>query len=293
MDIMQTTALPETDYKNGKLRTVRGRMLKKLFKYEWKVFLPALIICGSILAGLTLFICFFSRTGVELLFSEDPNAPIMNYPATTVLGAILTLVLYMVTLTATVFVPFGVSINRYHKNFFKEEGYLTFSIPASMEEQILAKHLSGMLATLLSMAASVLSVLLVVLCISVNGEPLPPVTEPVVNPVSEFFLGLEGLILGIEIFVAIFTVSGALTCWEQKFMKKSQIFLRVFLGYIAFMVLETIYVFFVEFGVFDFFYTTLVGAHVWNVLKILFVAGIITFSVWYELRVLKTKLNLK
>ncbi len=295
MDMMQNDALPETDYKKGKLRTVRGRMLKKLLKYEWKVFLPVLTICGSILAGLTLFICIFSRAGFELLFSSDPNAPIMNYPATTVLGTILTLVLYMVAFAVTMFVPIGVSISRYHKNFFKEEGYLTFSIPASMEEQILAKHLSAMLATLVSAAASVLSVLLVALCMSANGEPrpLPPVTETVINPVSEIFLTLEGVVLGIAIFVAVFTVSGALICWEQKFSKKSQIFLRVFLAYIAFMVLETIYVFFVELGAFDFFYGTLAGEHIWNVIKILFVAGIIALSVWYELRTLKTKLNLK
>ncbi len=289
MDVTTFNALPERDYKNGKLRAVRGRMVKKLLKYEWKAIFPALAICGIVLAALTLFICIFGRSGFEFLFSENDYGN--EYPATTVLTTILTMVLYMSALMVVVFVPLGISINRYHKNFFKEEGYLTFSIPASMEEHILAKHLSGILATLLSVAASFLSVTLVVLCMSGYIGELP--TEPVSgNPFLEFLLAIEGLILSAETLVGIFTVSGALCCWGQKFKKKSHIFWRVFLAYIVFMILETVYMLALESGILNFFYTA-AGEHVSNLLTALLYACIITFSVWYELRILKTKLNLK
>lgn len=289
MDVTTYNALPETDYKNGKLRPVRGRMVKKLLKYEWKAIFPALIICGIVLAALTLFICIFGRAGFEFLFSENENP--IEYPATTVLTTVLTMVLYMSALMIVVFMPLGMSLNRYHKNFFKEEGYLTFSIPASMEEHILAKHLSGILATLIAIAASFLSVMLVVLCMSgYMGElPVDPVPQ---NPILEILLVLEELIMGAETLVGIFTVSGALCCWGQKFKKKSHIFWRVALAYIVFMILETLHTLALEVGMLNFFYTT-AGEHVSNLLTILLYAGVIAFSVWYELRILKKKLNLK
>lgn len=290
MDVTTYAALPQTDYKNGKLRAVRGRMVKKLLKYEWKAISPTLIICGIVLAALTLFICFFGRGGFEFLFQgSDP----VEYPATTVLATILTIALYIGALMVILFVPIGISISRYHKNFFKEEGYLTFSIPASMEEHILAKHLSGILAMLVSITANFLSVMLVVICMSgyLGEMPVEPVPVPT-NPISDVFLAIEELIMSAETLVGIFTVSGALCCWGQKFKKKSHIFWRVLLAYIVFMILETVFMLALEVGTLDFFYT-LAGTHVSNVLTILFYAGIIALSVWYELRTLKKKLNLK
>lgn len=289
MDVTMNNALPETDYKKGKLRAVRGRMVKKLLKYEWKAISPTLIICGIVLAALTLFICFFGRSGFEFLFSES-DYPI-EYPATTVLTIVFTMLLYVGTLMVMVFVPFGISINRYHKNFFKEEGYLTFSIPASMEEHILAKHLSGILAMLISITANFLSIMLVVMCISGYLGEIPAVPAPV-NPISEIFLAIERLIMSAETLIGIFTVSGALCCWTQKFKKKSHIFWRAFLAYIVFMFLETFFILALEAGALEFFFTA-AGTHVSNLLMILLYAGIIALSVWYELRRLKKKLNLK
>lgn len=293
MDVTTYAALPETDYKNGKLRAVRGRMVKKLLKYEWKAISPTLIICGIVLAALTLFICFFGRAGFEFLF-QGSDYPV-EYPATTVLATILTIAFYAVTLIVVACAPIGISISRYYKNFFKEEGYLTFSIPASMEEHILAKHLSGILAMLVSIAANFLSVMLVVMCMSgylgeIPVDPITPVAPT--NPISDLFLAIEGLIMSAETLVGIFTVSGALCCWGQKFKKKSHIFWRLLLAYIVFMILETVFMLALEVGTLDFFYT-LAGTHVSNVLTILFYAGIIALSVWYELRTLKKKLNLK
>ena len=288
MDVMTSGVLPETDYKKDKLRAVRGRMVKKLLKYEWKAISPTLLICGIVLAALTLFICIFGHDGFEALFSNDYS---VEYPATTMLAAILTMALYIGALMAVLFVPLGISISRYHKNFFKEEGYLTFSIPASMEEHILAKHLSGILAMLVSIVANFLSVVLVVICMSGHLGEIPVEPTPL-NPISEIFLTLEELIMSAETLVGIFTVSGALCCWVQKFKKKSHIFWRGFLAYIVFMVFETVYTLALETGTLDFFYTV-AGTHVGNLLTILLYAGIIALSVWYELRILKKKLNLK
>ncbi len=289
MDVMKYNALPLIDYKKGKLRAVRRRMVEKLFKYEWKALFPVVAICAGILLGLTLFICLFCRDGFQFLLQGDDS---VEFPATTILTTALSILLYACALMVTIFVPFGVSIHRYHKNFFKEEGYLTFSIPASMEEHILAKHLSAMLCMVLSIIVSFLSVIIIALCMSGYIQTVPSTTQPSANPFSDFFLGLESFIVSVESFIALFTVSGALCCWAQKFKKKRQIVLRLFLAYIGIMVLETVYVFILELGVLNFFYTV-AGAHVGNFLTILFYAGVVALSVWYELKILKKKLNLK
>lgn len=289
---MNYNALPLIDYKKGKLRKVRGRMVKKLFAYEWKTLFPVTLICAIVLAALTLFLCLFCLDGLAFLFKDDI---FVEYPATSLLVTALTVLLYFGALMVMMLAPFVASIQRYHKNFFKEEGYLTFSIPASMEEHILAKHLSAMLCMVLSIAVSISSLIILMVSLSRYGayiQIVPPTTEISVNPLSDFFLGLEGFIISIESFIAPFTVSGALCCWAQKFKKKRQIFLRLFLAYIALMILETVYMFVLELGALNFFYTV-AGAHVSNLLSILFYAGVVALSVWYELRTLKKKLNLK
>lgn len=289
---MNYNALPLIDYKKGKLRKVRGRMVKKLFTYEWKALFPVTLICAIVLAALTLFLCIFCLDGFAFLLQDDI---FVEYPATSLLVTALTLLLYLGALMVMMIAPFVASIQRYHKNFFKEEGYLTFSIPASMEEHILAKHLSAMLCMVLSIAVSISSLIILMVSLNRHGayiQFVPPTTEISVNPLSDFFLGLEGFIISIESFIAPFTVSGALCCWAQKFKKKRQIFLRLFLAYIALMILETVYMLALEVGTLDFFYT-LAGTHVSNLLTILLYAGIIALSVWYELRRLKKKLNLK
>ena len=45
-------AFPEEDYdRNGKLKRVRGRMLKKLLKYEWKGLIPVFLLLGTALVS--------------------------------------------------------------------------------------------------------------------------------------------------------------------------------------------------------------------------------------------------
>ncbi len=296
MDLMEldtpTTVInnpfPETDYKKGKLRLVRGRVLKKLLKYEWKASLPALIISGIVLFAMTLFVCLFGN--LDFFLTDEP----VEYPATAVMSGVLLVCFYIFTILGVLVTPFGVALNKYHKNFFKDEGYLTFSIPASMEEHVLAKHLNGVITALIAMATSALSVALVVAFCGGGDLGYIEITPTIPqHPLLKILSAIEEIILFAEGIVGVFCVFGALECWGQKFKKKRQIFWRVFFAYIAFIVIETLFTLAVETGMLDFFYTTVAGGHIATWLTILLYAGVIAFSVWYELRTLKKKLNLK
>lgn len=270
---------PESDYnKKGELKKVRGRMLKKLLKYEFRAIFPALSIGVAILFGLTVLMI--------ILLNVQLNE---NFAIFTVLSALL----YIYALVAIIFVGAGIAISRYNKNFFKEEGYLTFSIPASMEEHTLAKHISGILSTLIGIVASLIS-LLVLFAFGLDDllSIFQGIEITIGNPVSFVFEVIEGVIIFAETLVAIFCVAGALTCWGQKFKRKRSIVFRVLIAYIIFMVLESLLLTTLNFAFIDFFYTT-AGIHISNCLQIFFNAGVIVFSFWYETRYLKKKLNLK
>ena len=295
MDLMEldtpTTVInnpfPETDYKKGKLRLVRGRVLKKLLKYEWKASLPALIISGIVLFAMTLFVCLFGN--FEAFLTNEP----VEYPATSLMTGILLVSFYLCTILGVIVTPFCVALNRYHKNFFKDEGYLTFSIPASMEEHVLAKHLNGVITALIAMVASAVSIALAYAKIGADLGYIEITPTLPQHPLLNILSAIEEIILFAEGIIGVFCVFGALECWGQKFKKKRQIFWRVFFAYIAFIVIETLFTLAVETGMLDFFYTTVAGEHIATWLKILLYAGVIAFSVWYELRTLKKKLNLK
>ena len=270
---------PESDYnKKGELKKVRGRMLKKLLKYEFRAIFPALSIGVAILFGLTVLMI--------ILLNVQLNE---NLAIFTVLSALL----YIYALVAIIFVGAGIAISRYNKNFFKEEGYLTFSIPASMEEHTLAKHISGILSTLIGIVASLIC-LLVLFAFGLDDllSIFQGMEITIGNPVSFVFEVIEGVIIFAETLVAIFCVAGALTCWGQKFKRKRSIVFRVLIAYIIFMILESLLLTTLNFAFIDFFYTT-AGIHISNCLQIFFNAGVIVFSFWYETRYLKKKLNLK
>lgn len=279
-----TFPLPENDYnKKGKLKTVRGRMLKKLLKYEFRAIMPALYLCLGLLFGLTVLAC--------VVF----NLPSYENEALSTL-LILTVILYLYGVLATVIVPFIVAIHRYEKHFFKEQGYLTFSIPASAEEHILAKHLSGTIAALIGIVASIISVIIVVcssaLFLEIFEGVLEVVPMPETNLVSDIFETIEGIILALITIVGVFCVAGALTCWGQKFNKKGAIVLRVVIAYILLMVVETVGMMWGT-ELLIWFETDPVGLHVGNVLLILLYSAISVLCVCYQLHRVKNKLNLK
>ena len=283
-DVLEPTSriLPDGDYnKKGEVKKVRGRMLKKLLKYEMRALLTWLYICLGVLGGITVLVCILLN--LPLLHNENAFLPVL-----------LITLLYIYSVIAAIFTPFFIAVNRYHKNFFKEEGYLTFSIPASMEEHVLAKHISGLIAVGVGFVAGAISLVLVYWItpaselLDVIGAIFP--FEPFST--SMFFEILETVIIGIAFFIFLFCGAGALNCWGQKFNKKGSIIWRILLVYVICTVISSLWTSLFEEAML-WLNVDSVGIHVGNCLTILLYAGLTVFSVWYELRFLKRKLNLK
>ena len=275
-------SFPETDYKkDGKLKKVRGRVVKKLLKYEFRAYAPVFYILLAVLSALTLLVCLFIRFDV----GSGSDAPIELARAVSVFMS-MGFMLYIFTLVFSPVVIYGLSVGRYNNNFFKDEGYLTFSIPASMEEHVLSKHICGIVLTLVSALASFISL---ILFLSVSFQTIPHLMPSVK---TNFFLELENILLALSSFIASFFTIGALHCWSQKFVKKREIFFRFLIFYFALVLLESVFTLF-DFTAVGSFFASKAGMHVANWLGIIFSVGVAYLCYRYEVKVLKTRLNLK
>ena len=270
--------LPPEDYNDrGQVRVLRKRMIKKLLKYEYKAIFSWFWIALGVLVGATaLTVCSF------LLYKEEE-------PLISLIAPVL---LYVYAIVGVTLTPLIISSVRYNKNFFKGQGYLTFSIPASPEEHLFAKHVSA-LSTFFLAGASALVSLAIVVIVGVFTFGAVSDGGTVGEEVKINFLGIiEGLFYTALIPVAIICGAGAFDCWRRKFTKKSQIFVRILIAYFALSTLETLLLTVTAEGMFKFLNTPL-GAHLSSWFGIILLVGIIVFSVWYELRTLKKNLNLK
>ncbi|MBP3437416.1 MAG: hypothetical protein J6K61_05890 [Clostridia bacterium] len=115
-------------------------MLKKLYLYDlralWRILTPFLALAPVV--GLIAF-------GImELITVLEMRNLALN-------GTLL--LLYFLCVVAIMLVSVAVMffvVQRYYKNFFTDEGYLTLVLPATIEAQVTAKILSGVTWSLLS-----------------------------------------------------------------------------------------------------------------------------------------------
>ena len=121
-------------------------MLGKLLKYELKAtaryFVPLLATFGGITL---LFKLFMAMIG----FGNDPLR--MTF-------SIFIVTIYVVAVIALFLMCFIISFFRFYKNFYTDEGYLSFTLPVSINLQILNKLLISIFWVVVSTAAFFLSI---------------------------------------------------------------------------------------------------------------------------------------
>lgn len=271
---------PETDFnKKGQLKKLRGRILKKLLKYEFRAIFPALLPCliGLFAVGIIIGLSSLGMNGFDKGFWL-------------VLWSMLFFGLAMIVVYFSVIIPF----KRFHSNFFQDEGYLTLTLPASAEEHLFAKHFSGIVSLLIAIVGSLLAATLLFLCSGLENFYF---LDDLIEGLGELFIKapirfIEETILIIEGVIAIFTVGGAISCLMRKFPVRRHsmiILLAVFIFLFGFSNLLRI-PFISDFFV---FLSSPVGIHISALLRLLLMGGLIVLSVFYELRTLKTNINLK
>ncbi len=121
-------------------------MLGKLFKYDMKALSRVLLPLHVGVVGLGLLACVCGFAGYSLNEAAADSG-------VTMAGALLALVVMfdMLGIFAATIATIAVIIHRYYKNLFTDEGYLTLTLPATANQIVLSKVLSGLLCLLVDM----------------------------------------------------------------------------------------------------------------------------------------------
>lgn len=171
-------------------------MFKKCLKYDLKSIWSTWWIFAVAVLGIGLVGCVSLRFFIEMVEGNMRN---LN----AVTGSVLE-VLLMLTFSIAVFVvisfaaltPILVFI-RFYKNFFTDEGYLTFTLPVPRRTLYLSKTVSAMIWSVASLAVVAVIVLFGMLVIPPTGIP-----ETEIGTVGVFMPGVTPKIAGPFNFVA-------------------------------------------------------------------------------------------
>ena len=159
-------------------------MVKKLIKHEFIAYSRSLLPIELALIGIAVvlrFIQFFenSSTGYAILF----GSAVFAFVAAIIVCLVMT---------------FIVSIQRYYKNLFKAEGYLTFTLPVSNHQLILSKLFSAVSVTIITFVNIFVSI-----CVATAGEVCVEIFKAMGYLIKKYIdlVGVNGVFYVIEIII--------------------------------------------------------------------------------------------
>lgn len=127
-------------------------MLGKLLKHEWKATARRFGLFYLILAAVTLF---------TAVIHAIPSDQVMF-----AMGEVSLIVVYVLSLFGVVFCSAGMTVVRFYKNMVSDEGYLTFTLPAKVEQLVFAKFLVAVAWQLITVILCIVSLF----CVFVVGH---------------------------------------------------------------------------------------------------------------------------
>lgn len=125
-------------------------MLGKLLKHEWN-------------ATARKYGLFYLVLGIITILAIIVHALPVDHVLFTI-GEVSFLVLYILVLCGVFFCSTGMAVVRFYKNMVSDEGYLTFTLPAKVEQLVFSKFLVAVcwqITTMLLVVLSLLSVFVI------------------------------------------------------------------------------------------------------------------------------------
>lgn len=170
-------------------------MLKNLLKYDFKAVLKYWWI-----AALSCFALSFVGGGCITILNTDRELPGLVYPLT-IIGLILVIISFVVFSVLSVIFVYV----RFYKNFFTDEGYLTFTLPVKRSQLLNAKLIMSVGTMLLTGVVCMINALIII-CIGFSDvifsrnfwEEFRTMIDTIVNEVG-FYL----VIYSVETLVII------------------------------------------------------------------------------------------
>jgi hypothetical protein len=159
-------------------------MLGKLLKHEWIATVRRYGLFYLVLAAVTLV--------AAVLHALPVDNVVFGFFEGTVL------VLYVIAVIGVVFCSTAMGVIRFYKNMVSDEGYLTFTLPAKVEELVLAKFIVAYVWQIVTVALSAVSLFLVFVPGHIEMKEL----SAVLSQLSDHF----GVLLPVFIFTLFFSL---------------------------------------------------------------------------------------
>lgn len=170
-------------------------MLKKLLKYDFK----SVFKVWWILAVITVAIAFVGSLALRVLNQSNGSSVFLNiFGGFLVVVSVITIAL---SFTATIFL----AAYRFYKNFYSDEGYLTFTLPVKRSTLLLAKTINTFVWSLIGFCVVLISALFFAIF-----SPAPTIPGHFFNPMVFEFIGntLRALYVGIGGWLILYIFLG-------------------------------------------------------------------------------------
>lgn len=167
-------------------------MLGKLIKYEWKA-------TAKLLIPLNIFLILISIAGRIMISFKIFNTENSN------IFAVLCIMLYVMSIFVICVLTFVYLIGRFYKNFYSDEGYLMFTLPATPHQLLISKLLIAFIWDLINTIITIGS-LLFLLSSDVGLKEAISQFPLVIKEMSEFLKITETGIYALIIFFIIVSI---------------------------------------------------------------------------------------
>ena len=228
-------------------------MLKKLLKYDLK----SVFKYWWIAAITTFGVSFLGGYALTILRDADSTETARAVPLILEILATISIPLVYLVFAALAILTIILVFLRYYKNFYSDEGYLTFTLPVKKTELINSKLIMGILSSLATILVIAFDVL-IILCVGFSDKILDPLFwKDFANFFSEMYKTLGGytFVYAIEIIVMLLAISLFSTLFlydcvaiASMLVKKAKVITAIGIYYAANGAISAIYTIFTIFG---------------------------------------------
>lgn len=165
-----------------------GKLIKQEFRATARIMLPV--------SGAVLVLALLANLSIRGLSGNMSNVPALRMLLAFIVFA------YGAAIVAAAVMAMVIMINRFYRNLLKDEGYLMFTLPASVSAHIASKTLSAMIVWVLSFLVALVSGFLLLTVYRPEGftdmlRQLPELLRRLDMPAAVPWLVLEGVLLAL------------------------------------------------------------------------------------------------
>lgn len=176
--------------------------MRKLLKYDLKSIWPIWRIMAPVALIITVLTCLGIKYIPNYESETETVADVLGYLAVSVFTALMVFVLAALVTVTTILILY-----RYYKNFFTDEGYLTFTLPVTRDQLLWSKIINAFIweiATFLAVTVCGTAILLIL------GSDILQELISGIGEIAEYLFTNSGVYVIEAVLLLAFSALGSL-----------------------------------------------------------------------------------